>query len=152
VVTALNGNEKIIAFSRVTSPLGNFSELCLCGDQVFVTVVGEDGGLRVLKFLSGNFLDDGMPYESRVSLLPIGDETSSHATKAMTVTQVHAYLSDSSFLKVGDNILYSGVPVTKKVTCFLSSGWSSDGKLTFSDGKRGTFWQLNNVGRAALSG
>jgi hypothetical protein len=152
VSAALNTNEKVIAFTRVTSPLGRFSELCLCGDQVFVSVVGEDGSLRVMKFLGGNFLDDGSTYESSITLLPISDGTSSHATESMTVTQVHAYLSNTSFLKVGNNILYAGHPVTKKVTCFLSSGWSSDGMVTLSDGARGTFWQVNNVGRTALSG
>jgi hypothetical protein len=152
VSVSVNSNEKIIAFTRVTSPLGKFSEVCVCGDQVFVSVVKDDGTLDVMKFLGGNFVDGGSTYESRVELLPISDETSSHVDESMAVTQVNVYISDTSFLKVGNEIIYSGEPVTKKVKCYLSSGWSGDGKLSLSDGARGTFWQLNNVGRTALSG
>jgi hypothetical protein len=152
VSAALNTNEKILAFSRVTSPLGKFSELCLCGDQVFTTVVRDDGSLCVMKFLSGNFLDDGTPYESQVVLLPMSDETSSPSDKSTAVTQVHVYMSDTSYLKVGNDIIYAGLPATKKIKCFLSSGWYGDGNLKLSDGGHGTFWQVNNVGRTALVG
>jgi hypothetical protein len=152
VSAALNTDEKIIAFSRVTSPLGKFSEVCLCSDHVFVTVVRDDGSLCVMKFLSGTFVDDWSTYESRITLLPMSNETSSYGDQSMTLTKVNVYVSHTSFLKVGNDILYAGEPVTKKVNCYLCSGWSSDGKLELSDGSRGTFWQVNNVGRTALVG
>jgi hypothetical protein len=82
-----------------------------------------------------------------VELLPLSDETSSHVDESLAVTQVNVYLSNTSFLKVGNDIIYAGEPVTKKVKCYLSNRWSGDGKLSFSDGARGTFWQLNNAGR-----
>jgi hypothetical protein len=152
VSVAVNTNEKITAFSRVTSPLGKFSEVCLCGYQVFVTVVRDDGALCVEKFVSGNFLDDGNSYESRVELLPISDEKSSHCSESLAVTMVNVYLSNTSFLKIGNGTIYAGEPVTKKVKCYLCNGWSRDGKVSISDGSHGTFWQINNVERTALSG
>jgi hypothetical protein len=156
VACTVNTNEKIVAFTRVIAgergrEVETFSEVCTCADQVFASVRGASG-TKLMKFLSGNYGDDGNVYESKVVMLPISDPKSSYSGERMTVTTVHAYISNTSCLKIGNNIVYSGEPVTKKVTHNFPSGWDSDGMIELSDDAGGTFWQVNNVGRRALVG
>jgi hypothetical protein len=150
VCCSIDGNERIAAFSRITCPW-LFSEVCVVGDGVFVGVV--DGTtIRVMRFDDATFTDDGHHYESSIGLLPLTDGNSSYRWGDVAVTAVYAHISNTSSLKIGDDVVYKGAPATKGLIHRHPSGWKGDGKIRLSDGGGATFWQVNNVGRTALIG
>jgi hypothetical protein len=150
VACTLNKGEKIIAFSRVVSRWA-FSGVCVAHGIVYV--VGEEGDDAVVfRFLSGHYLDGGVPYLSRITTLPISNETSSYSELGITDVSVYVYVSGSGVVQIGDEVVYRGLPVTAKFTWRYPSGWTSDGMITVSDGTGSAHWQVNNIGRSALVG
>jgi hypothetical protein len=167
VACTINLGEKILACSRVvarvpssSAPTGAiFTGVCVSGSNIYVSVAEytEVSGASahwcsIMRFLSGNYLDDGEAYESKIDLLPLTNETSAYSSSKITVTAVHAYISNSAALLVNGMEVYTGPPVTAKFTHYYPSGWQSDGQVEVSDGRGSEHWQVNNICRTALVG
>jgi hypothetical protein len=146
----LNLNDKIVAFTKTTARFP-FSTVCCAADSVFATVLDGES-VSIMKFISGNYLDDGHPYESSITMLPLSNDASTYASSDVSVVSICTYVSETSCLKIGENIIYRGKPVTKKFTHHFPSGWNSDGMITLSDGSGDVCWQVNNVARNCLVG
>jgi hypothetical protein len=122
VACTLNQAEKILAFSRVVSGW-TFSGVCAAHGIVYVSAVEGDDTV-VLRFLSGYYLDDGAAYLSRITTLPISNDTSSYSELDESVMCVHVYVSGCEVVQIGDEVVYRGAPVTGKFTHRYPSGWS----------------------------
>jgi hypothetical protein len=52
----------------------------------------------VMKFISGNYSDDGHPYESSIAMLPLSNDVSAYASSDISLVSVCACVSETSCL------------------------------------------------------
>jgi hypothetical protein len=90
---------------------------------VYVSAAEGDRSV-VLRFLSGHHLDDGAEYLSRITTLPMSNDTSSYSglNRAVTGVYVYVYVYGSVAVQIGDDVVHH------------PSGWTRDWMITVSDG------------------
>ena len=146
----VNLTEKIAAFTRTVTD-GPIRDICSVAGNLYA-IAETAGGPTLRRFIRGSYVDNGQPFLTSITTLPVNAPGGGLAFDDISTTHISLYVSGTSRIHVNGQHAYVGPPFSGKLRHFLGGGWGSDGKITISDGAGTEFWQLNGVGRSALAG
>jgi hypothetical protein len=147
----INLTEKIVAFTRTVADRP-FRDVCAVAGDLYAVAESPEGFPVLCRFIRGSYVDNGQPFLTAVTTLPINAPGGVYAFDDISSTALSLYVGDTSRIYANGQRVYVGPPHTGRLRHFLGSGWGSDGKITVSDGRGTDFWKLNGLGRRALAG
>jgi hypothetical protein len=147
----VNLTEKIVAFTR-TATDRPFRDVCAVAGDLYAVVEEVDNSLVLRKFIPGSYVDNGSPFVSALTTLPVSAPGGAYAFDDISTVALSIRVESTSRIYCDGQRVYVGPPYDGRLRHFVGSGWGSDGKITISDWRGTEFWKINGLGRSALAG